>query len=275
VAFLPLAIVFLASATPSATNRSGPKSTIINFSPASFPVKAATKFFYSIGKELKYSDRIDPQAPTLVRSSVQQFLVSPDESRIAIVADGTLLIVGEGGVLAEVAHVDSISRHFKPIGRQFFRDSDFQWSADSKSLFLIRDEFYRSKGVQLFSPKGELWRYDVDARRLSLVLKPFAAHSYSFGGISRIYYSEPTPRGELQLKMFDGRSSTIVGEPNAKDTTPREPDGTIVRPFYSFSLVVYESPVVVERETRRPGRHRGSRDSREELSVRHTRQGLG
>jgi hypothetical protein len=241
LAAVSLAISLVASAPPSpVVESSGPTSTIIDFSPTSFPVKADASFFYAIGKELKYSDHIDPQAPTLVRGSIKDFLVSPDGSRIAVVVNGKLLIVGANGVLGEVARVDAFSRSFKPIGRQFFRDDDFQWSGDSKSLYLIRDEYYRSKGSQLFSLKGELWKYDVETGDLALVLKPFAAHSYFFGQDSAIYYSEPTSRGALQLKVFDGRFSVNVGVPDARDITLNQPDGTSVRPFYSFSLIDYE-----------------------------------
>ena len=53
-----------------------------------------------------------------------------------------------------------------------------QWSRDSKVLYLVKDEFYETKGAQLFSDKAELWGYDVDANRLWMVVKPFPAGSY-------------------------------------------------------------------------------------------------
>jgi hypothetical protein len=219
------------SAVPLAVSQvfesSGPASNIIDFSPTSFPVKADAKFFYAIDKELKYSDHIDPQAPTLLRGSIKSFLVSPDANRIAVVVNGRLLIVGANAVLGEVANVDTIYRSHKPIGRQFFRNQDFQWSCDSKSIYLIRDEYYRSKGSQLFSLKGELWKFDVETGNLALILKPFAAHSYFFDQDSAIYYSEPTGGGDLQLKIFNGRASMNV------DAYP--PGGKNEVPFYSFA----------------------------------------
>src|ERR1700746_1421885 len=117
-------------------------SMIVDFSPASFVAKTATKFFYSIDNELKCSDQIDPHAPTLTRGPVTNFLVSPDGNKIAVVIRKKLLILGADSVVGEVAEVDSISRRFKPIGHNFFRDDNFQWSRDSKSLYLIRDEYY-------------------------------------------------------------------------------------------------------------------------------------
>lgn len=214
-------------------------SKILDFSPTSFTAKADAKFFYSIANELKYSDEIDPHAPTLVRGPISNYLVSPDGNKIAIVVKGKLLVVGSDSVLAEVAKVDSIYRRFKPIGRQFFRDEDFQWSRDSKSLYLVRDEYYRSRGSQLFSAKGELWIYDLGSKSLRLVLKPFAACSYFFGLDSRIYYSEPTSRGELQLKFFNGHSSTNIGNASAREILEL-PGGIDERPFYSFSINDYQ-----------------------------------
>jgi len=225
-----------ASATLESKNSS---SKIVDFSPTSFEAKATAKFFYSIDNELKYSDQIDPHAPTLTRGPISNFLVSPDGIKIAAVVRKKLLIVSTDSVLGEVTEVDSIYRRFKPIGRHFFRNDNFQWSRDSKSLYVIRDEYYHSRGSQLFSAKGELWRYDLDSRELHLVLKPFAAYSYFFGLNSGIYYSEPTSRGELQLKFFNGYSSTDIGKPSSDDILEL-PDGSRDGPFYSFSINDYE-----------------------------------
>src|SRR6266851_2497157 len=63
-------------------------SNIVDFAPAPFQAKADAKFFYSIGNELKYSDQIDPQAPTLMRGQIKNYLVSPDNKKIGAVANG-------------------------------------------------------------------------------------------------------------------------------------------------------------------------------------------
>jgi hypothetical protein len=236
-----LSVSLVASAASSGISESkSSTSSIVDFSPTSFVAKATAKFFYCIANELKYSDHIDPHAPTLTRGPITNFLVSPDGNKIAVVVRKRLLIVGGDSVLGDVAEVDSIYRRFKPIGRRFFRDEHFQWSRDSKSLYLIRDEYYHSRGSQLFSAKGELWSYDLDSRNLHLTLKPFAAYSYFFGLNSGIYYSEPTDRGALQLKLFNGRDSTNIGKPNSSDILEL-PDGSSDEgPFYSFSINAYE-----------------------------------
>jgi hypothetical protein len=137
-------------------------SKIADFHPTTFKAKADKSFFYSIGDELKHSDELSVEAPTLLRGGIGNFLVSPDETKIAVVANKLLMVVGEQGtVIRQVASVDSIYRGPKPVGQRFYRDDDFQWSRDSRNLYLIKDEYYDSKGSQLFSKNGELWKYDV------------------------------------------------------------------------------------------------------------------
>jgi hypothetical protein len=219
----------------------GVPSNIVDFRPASFQAKADTKFFYSIGNELKYSDQIDPEAPTVMRGQIKNFLVSPDNKKIALVTNGQLVVVGTPSILRQVTAVDSIYRDPKPLDVQFFRDDDFQWSKDSKVLYVIRDEYYNSQGSQLFSSKGELWKYNIESGSLQLVLKPFQAYSYFFGLKSGIYFSTPTDRGDLQLRYFNGTSVTNIDEPNGNDIRPQKLARNFVEaPFYSFSITDYE-----------------------------------
>lgn len=210
-------------------------SNIVNFHPTTFSAKADKTFFYSIGDELKYSDEITLAAPTLLRGHITDFLVSPDRKRIAAVANGTLYIVSpEENSFKQVTRVDSIYRKPKPIGQSSFRDEEFQWSRDSKSLYLVKDEFYESKGSQLFSRKGELWRFDLGSGKLELVLKPFPAFTYFFGK-KGIYFSVPTKAGDLRLRYFDGQTLMDIGDVNAYDIPRKElVDGDSA--FFSFSF---------------------------------------
>ena len=215
-------------------------SNIDSFAPSSFPATAQSKFFYSVGNELKYSDHIDPSAPTLLRGRIDRFLVSPGGTEIAVVVNGELIVCGTESILRRVTAVDSIYHSPKPVGRSFFRDDDFQWSKDTKSLYLIRDEFYGSKGSQLFSEKGELWRYEIESGSLQLVLRPFKGYSYFFGS-NGIYFSESTDRGDLQLKYFDGVHTTLIADPNAADIRLKSiRHGVQDKPFFSFSIFDYQ-----------------------------------
>jgi hypothetical protein len=231
VAYVALSFMFTSKNVPS---------NIIDFAPSPFTAKADTNFFYSIGDELKFSDHIEHQSPTLARGRIKNFLVSPNGKEIAIVVDGKLMVVGPDLDLGQVTTVDTIYREPKPIGQPFFRDDNFQWSEDSKTLYLIRDNYYASKGSQLFSDKGELWKYDAGTRSLQLVLRPFRAFNYFFDPKTGIYYSEPTEDSRLQLKYFDGKVIKDVGEPDARNIRiggkGRDGDES---PFYSFSIIDY------------------------------------
>lgn len=213
-------------------------SNIVAFHPAPFKATAAGRFFYSIGDELKYSDDIEENARTLLRGKIENSLVSPDNTKMAVVMNGALVIVDVSKPSVNtITKVGSIYRELKPIGQSFFRDQDFQWSRNSQSLYVIKDEYYASKGSQLFSEKGELWKYELSNGSLHLVLKPFRACSYFFGLKTGIYFSEPNGLGNLQLKYFDGNTVINVGAP---DGNKEIPDGDLPlqisgSPFFSFS----------------------------------------
>lgn len=221
----------------------GKPSTIAHFTPVSFEARASSPFFYSIGSELKFSDEIDQKAPTLVSGSIKNFLVAPNGVLIAVVVNGELVIVdSEKQAARVVTRVDSIYRAPKPIGTQFYRDDNFQWSKDSRTLYLVRDEFYDSKGSQLFSSKGELWKYDLDSGRLQLVLKPFPAHTYFFGREPVVYFSAPTENGDLHLQYFDGVKVRDVGDSFAATIPLRSLQEKFVdSPFFSFSIFDYQN----------------------------------
>ena len=224
-------------------------SNILDFHPRAFQAKAEkaeARFFYSIGNELKNDDYLNSGAPTLLRGEIRNFLVSPDGTEIAVVADGVLTVIGRDGMLVrQVAHVDSIYREPKPIGRNFYRDDDFQWARDSKSLYLIRDEYYQSKGSQLFSEKGELWRYDVPTGSMQRVLSPFPAFNYFFGLGPGIYFSVPTKSGDLQLRYFDGKDIRDVSTSGGHEIPTGGLSGSAVEsPFFSFSVIDYQDVVL-------------------------------
>jgi hypothetical protein len=226
-------------------------SKIIDFHPSEFEAKADSRFFYSIGTELRNSDEIDPHAPVLMRGSIKEFLVSPDRTKIAVVADGVLSVVGQdGSTTRRVTAVDSIYRGWGerkkpvPLGKQFFRDRDFQWTRDSQTLYLIKDEFYNSDGSQLYSKKGELWKYDLESGILQIVLKPFPAYSYFFG-LSGIYFSVPTPQGDLRLRYLDGTTVSDVGAVNAGAIPVEALQANFEEsPFFSFDIFDYQRTVL-------------------------------
>jgi hypothetical protein len=227
----------------------GTPSNIVGFNPATFDAKANSFFFYSIGKDLKYSDSIDPVMPTLMHGSITNFLVSPDGHRIAVVAKGQLQIVdalAQGDPVQKVAPVDSISRDPKPIGQAFYRDDNFQWSKDAKSLYLIKDEYYETEGSQQYSDKGELWRFDVATGTLQMVLKPFRAYSYFLGEKGGVYFSTPNAKGDLQLEYYDGKRVIDCGNGNGWEIVAL-PNKHAEWPFFSFSTFDYRDRALADK----------------------------
>jgi hypothetical protein len=220
----------------------GKPSVIVDFHPSSFRVSASEPFFYSTCNSLKFSDSINltPVPPCKTHSRLRNPVVSPDHTMIAFVDDGQLLIGSSNGSVRKVVAVDSIYHGFddnkkRPLGRDFFRDADYQWTIDSRYLYLIHDQFYDSQGTQLYSKHGELWRYDLVTGGLQLVLKPFEAYQFFFGK-SGIYFSVPTPQGDLQLRYFDGRQIVNIGQPNEHLFLATLLNGEPDQVFYSFSI---------------------------------------
>lgn len=187
-----------------------------------------------------YSSRIDTAVPAFVRCHIDDYLVAPNRKMIAIVSNRMLMVVGNDLQVRRVVPVDSIYRDPKPIGSMFFRDGEYQWSRDSKSLYLIKDQFYDSKGSQLYSVRAELCRYDLDTGKLFSVLRTFPAYRYFFGKNSAVYFSVPTDKGDLQLRCFDGNSVRDVGAVNAGAIPLQDlSTGFLESPFFSFSNVEF------------------------------------
>jgi len=239
------------------------EANIVDFRPTQLQAEANANFFFSVGDELKYSNEINPQAATLLRGHIDNFLVSPDRKKIATAVNGALLIVpSDGSAVRQVATVDSIYEKKKQIGRSFVRDDGFQWSRDSKYLYLIKDEYYESKGSQLYSAKGELWRYDVQIGNLQLVLKPFPAYTYFFGSKSGIYFSVPTEAGDLRLRYFDGEIVKDIGAVNAWEV-PKQQLVSGESPFFSFAARDFNQLFV-----RGAGLEEGPNSTQEKLVIR-------
>ena len=226
-------------------------SKIVDFHPTQFPAYAAAPFFYSIGDGLKFSDHIDPQAPTLLRGAVDNFLVSPDNQKIAVVTGGNLVIVDRSGpsqrtvtpVNSAMSAVLSGEGNSKLIGQHYFRDTGFQWSRDAKSLYLMGDTYL--SGGQSFSKNGELWRYDLDTGKLQLVLKPFPVEQYFFGINNSIYFWISTREKGLQLQCFDGKTISNICNPGAAQISVDQLSTRFTeQPFYSFDDTAYTTHIL-------------------------------
>lgn len=220
-------------------------SNIVAFKPTTFAERTELPFFYSIGNTLMYSNSIDPQARPILEGQITRVLIAPDAKHAAAVVSNQLFVVsGDGSLNRKVTAVSSIYREPKPLGEQFVRDDGFQWSSDSRSLYYIRDEYYASKGSQLFSQKGELWLFDVATSQSRKIISPFRAQKY-FLGVGGIYFSEPDEKGNLVPKYFDENKAQVsIVTTDGKAGADRE------SVFYSFSLHDYERGVLRDKQVR-------------------------
>ena len=82
VGYIGLAVLLRFSFGPSVP------SNIVDFHPTKFHANTDAGFFFSVGDELRHSNDIDPQAVTLLRGHINNFLVSPDREKITVVANG-------------------------------------------------------------------------------------------------------------------------------------------------------------------------------------------
>ncbi|MCX7173756.1 MAG: hypothetical protein NT159_07500 [Proteobacteria bacterium] len=229
--------------------------TIVDYSPSAFAEKGTNPFFYSIGidpkdrnsgVDLRYADHFDPKARILFSGSLRTVIPSPDNAKALVVSNSVLWVVGIDGTAPQrVADVGEVYLERKPLGKQFFRHGELQWSADSSKVYLIKDEYYESKGSQVFSKKGELYEYDLATRQLKPVVSPFRAFRYLVVDGSGIFYIEPTEQGSLTLKVH--RSAGIADvdsvSRNAFAVEGKEEQFAAV-PFYSFSLKEYADDIL-------------------------------
>ena len=221
-------------------------TTIVDYSPAQFAAQTDTPFFYSIGHALKYGRRIESGGKTLFSGKLSSVTPSPNGRDAMVVSGGALWIVQtDGAPPKRVVDVSSIYVDPKPVGETFFRSSHLQWSSDSKHIYLIKDQYYETKGSQLFSDHGELFEYTVANGELKRVIAPFRAYQYFQVNNTGIFFSEPDVRGDLIPRLYrDGKISTVdsigtdgfnIGDKHFSYTT---------KPFYTFTPHYYARDIL-------------------------------
>lgn len=208
-------------------------SHIIDFRPVNFTERAERPFYYEVGDSLKFSDHIDLKSPTLLVGDIREVVPSPDGAHALVVANDTLhLVAANGSLRKRLLSTSSIHREPKPLGQQFIRDQDFKWSTDSRYIYFIRDEYYESRGSQLFSEKGELWEYDLASRESRKLVAPFRAFEYAVTEKGEVYFVVPNDTGYMMYMLFDDRDTRELrvqrrNEPT--DFTSVAPPGTKFR----------------------------------------------
>lgn len=233
-------------------------SEIIGFAPSVFVEKADAPFFYSIDGALKSSDRIDPSATTLVDGVRGDVVPAPDNRHVLAVANDTLFLIrADNSIKRTIAPVNSIYREPKPIGERFVRDGDFQWSRDSRRVYYIKDEYYESRGSQLFSPKAVLWSLAVATGVSSKMVAPFRAGDFAVGINGGIYFSVPDSVGDMAPKYFDGDSvRDLPMLPRGVDHLAHRAIVGTDTPFFSYSSLLEREDFVERKGVRIVGGRR-------------------
>jgi hypothetical protein len=221
------------------------QSAIIGFTPNEFAERATKPFFYSIGNELRFDDHIEPNGRVLFDGPLLFVLPSPDSSRVLVVSEDVLWILGNDGSLpTRITEVENLIMG-RPAGKKVFRYTEIQWAEDSSKFYLIKDETYNSRGSQLFSLHGELTEYDIATGQMRKVFAPFRAFRYFMAKGIGIFFGEANDKGDVILTVGQGDTSAVVTEISPKHF--RANDKTTLFsaiPFYSFSLHEYASEIL-------------------------------
>lgn len=221
-------------------------STIIDFSPSDFSEQVATPFFYSIGPDLKFGRYVNPHDKSFFSGTLQIVIPSPDGTKAMVVSGGVLWIVTTDSTPPRrVMDVADLYVTKKPIGKQFFRSSELQWSSDSSKIYLIKDEYYASKGSQLFSSHGELYEYNLPSGELRRLLSPFRAYRYFLVDDTGIFFSEPNDQGDVILKAHLGDAVAVVDSISRDGFTVGNKSMPFAsKPFYTFSIHEYAQDIL-------------------------------
>lgn len=221
-------------------------STIVGYAPTEFSETAATPFFYSIGSELRFGGHITSQGGVLFKGPLRSVIPSPDAKKVLVVSESVLWIVGsDGSAPIRITEVDESLEMGKPVGKTFYRHSEIQWAADSSRFYLIKDEFYKSKGAQLYSIHGELTEYDVATGQMRKVFAPFRAFRYFMADGIGTFFGEANDRGDVILMVRQGDTSAVVADISPKGFRANDKVVSFrTVPFYSFSLNEYATEVL-------------------------------
>jgi len=233
-------VIFLFHAILQGCYKSTP-AEIIHYHPTVFKEETPEPFFYSIGNDLKRSNTIDPHAKTLFScNKIREAFVSPDNRMILLICgergkDGTLWLVSDDGiVIRKITTVKDMDKKEKIPGEYFIRDDRIQSSPDSRSFYVIRDQYSSGTRHTLTPMTGSLLRYDISYGYFEVAIPVFTSHHYFFGQDDRIYYrvwDSRHSKEELRCRQ-KGRECNRSYITNEREI------------FYSFSSLEYKDYIL-------------------------------
>lgn len=227
---------------------------ISNYRPSQFVEAAASPFFYSVGKQLKYGTSIDESAPALFEGSwlngdLARVYPSPDNQKAAIVSNRKLYLaqVGKPPLLL-LENVDHYAPKTLGDGEAYFKWPTIQWNPTSQFIYVVKDKKQKLLSEQSFSKDGVLVRIDTeDAGKSEELITDFRSLTYFFVGSSKVCFNYAPGDGSVIWKC-----STANGVSRARslDSDGIHLDNGVVMSeprFLSYQPNAYESAIWMAR----------------------------
>ena len=190
-------------------------------------------FFYSIDNALRYGNTISKKSPILFKANfwdnnlkAAQVLVSPDNTKAAVIRDNKLYIVHADVQKPPQFLLENTFNYKKiPMGSSFYIYSLLQWSPNSKSLYIASD-IKKEVWKQSFSHDAVLIHIDLENAPITLrpIIHDFAALKYFFIDDMTLCFNYAMPNGDVKWKCFFQGKSQFVKSYTADNITLE--DGT-------------------------------------------------
>ncbi|MDD5471520.1 MAG: hypothetical protein PHP05_06360 [Sideroxydans sp.] len=222
---------------------------ISNYHPSDFVESAASPFFYSIGKQLKYGTGINESAPSLFEGSwlngkLVAVYPSPDNQKAAIVSNRRLYIarVGEAPLLA-LENVDHYNPNTMNDGDVYFKWPTLQWHPNSRFIYIAKDK-KKKIWEQTFSKDAILVRIDTENNGVTEeLIADFPSNNYFFVGSDSVCFNYAFGDGSVIWKcstangVYRARSLSSIGVQLDNEVVLTE------QRFLSYRPDLYESRI--------------------------------
>jgi hypothetical protein len=206
--------------------------------PDTFHETAASPFFFSIGKQLKYEQSIDQNVPTLLNfttmpdEGMEQVFPSPDHKKAVVMDAGTLYLAQP-----DQAPIPLLTGNWGYAG-QFFTEAvqydwfNRQWDADSRYLYVRQYPQHATREEQETGKDVMLLRLDTEnpAAAPTVAIRDFSMflHFFLVGkdnicfdhapGNGDVLWLCTTPTGTFEANAFDAEgihleNGSVLTEP--------------------------------------------------------------
>jgi hypothetical protein len=227
---------------------------IIDYKPSSFTEQPTGLFFFSIGGGLKFGSVISDSAATLFEGALKNrttsgVFPSPDQTKAAVMSDGSLYIVEVGKTATTILKgIGNFVPPSAPKGETIYEYPMLQWDAGSRYIYIVRDR--KTEAVPAFkqTPDATLVRIDIsDPTKIADVVSDFRSHFYFLIGDRAICFDYDADDRDLLWKCsYQGVTKAMqsIGENGITLV-----DGTSIagKPFVSCHSDIYETEIWLSR----------------------------